>query len=440
MSNSVSPAVAAESSNASRPTAAVAPPKRRRRWFRWVCGLTVGLILLVIFLPSLAALPMFRGLLFSALFRGLNERVTVDQLSLGWFAPVRAGGVRLQGDQGKPPALAIDEIAGNSTLWNMLTRGELGEFRVDAPQVFLQFDQDGSNWERLIKQFHGAPKLDRSIKLNIVDAKILLQGPTSPAPWSLDKINTHVDFSPAIANSLGVPLITGDKLALLHEAELTPELCNDLLKYIVPSLAGVTTASGRVSLDIDKYSWPVGKPDAANLTGRLTLHSVEIGPGVVTSALAKAAWQGIKIPTSMTVAQNDTVEFWIENGRVHHRDFAFGLIDWQPDRLVRTHGSVGFDQTLDLHMRAPIPGAALLPENALRESLMKQEINVDFGGTLGQPTWNVRLPGGIDLTPARKALGDAFERRRERIQNNPQRPGLFHNRRRGGDESSKPMR
>jgi hypothetical protein len=254
-------------------------------------------------------------------------------------------------------------------------------------------------------------------------------------------LNTNVAFSPAVANSHGVPLIEGDKLVLMDNTELTPEICNDLLKYIVPTFAGVTRAAGRVSLEIDAYSWPIGKPDKADVKGRLILHSVEIGPGAITSTLAKAALEGVNLPNSMKVAKDDTVEFSIENGRVRHREFAFGLIDFQPDRLVHTHGSVGFDQSLDLHVEAPIPGAALLGEGAVRDTLMKQTINADFSGTLQQPTIKFGLNGGNGIDPLQvpKAIGNIFERVREHRQENPTRPGLLRNRRRGGDAPTKPM-
>jgi hypothetical protein len=442
MSDSTSTVTTADRPSSARTNSETAPaPRRKRRWLRWLCGTFVALALFLALLPTLAALPVFRGVLFSVLFPSLKQRVTLDELSLGWFSPIRAGGIRLQGDEGKTPALAIREVAGNATLWQMLMGGELGEFQITEPAVFVEFDQTGSNWERLIKEIHGSPQLDRTVKLKITDAKVSLQGPTSPQPWSLDKLSTNVSFSPAVANSHGVPLIEGDKLVLLHETELTPEICNDLLKYIVPTFAGVTSASGRASLEIDAYSWPIGKPNEANVKGRLILHSVEMGPGAITSAMAKAALEGINLPNSMKVAQDDTVEFSIEDGRVHHREFAFGLIDFQPDRLVRTHGSVGFDQSLDLHVQAPVPGAALLGEGTVRDALMKQQINIDFGGTLQQPTWKLGLNGASGLDPAqvRNAIGDILERRRERVKENPPRPGLLRNRRRGGDDAAKPM-
>ncbi len=431
MSELNSGAAAVGASGENRGASALMSPKRRY-WLRWLAGALAVFTFLVAFLPTIAAWPMFRGLLFGVLFRGLNERVSVDHLSLGWFSSIYAEGVRLQGDSNQRPALSIDKVAGNTTLWNILTGKELGEFHVVQPEIFVQFDENGSNWGRLIKELHGTPKLDRAVKIKIVDAKVLLQGSSSPQPWALDKLNANIAFSPAIANPHGVPLIEGSKLSLLRETELTPEMCNDLLKYIVPSFAGVARASGRVSLEINDYVWPIGKPDTAKVEGRLTLHSVDVSPGSITDSLA-GALQGMKLPTSLKVAQDDIVSFWIEQGRVYHKDFAFGLIDLQPDRLVRTHGSVGFDQTLDVVIEMPVIGSAYLPEGALRDALMQKSLTFELKGTFQDMQPRLRLPADGNLTPVLKTLGDLLERRQDKLRENPPRPGILRNRRRNNE-------
>jgi hypothetical protein len=190
---------------------------------------------------------------------------------------------------------------------------------------------------------------------------------------------------------------------------------------------------------VDQYSWPIGKPDAANVKGQLTLHSVDMGPGAIADSLSGVT-QGLNLPASLKVAQDDTVTFWIEKGRVHHKDFAFGLIDLQPDRLIRTHGSVGFDQTLDVVIDMPVIGSAYLPEGDLRDALMKKNLTIEVTGTLQAAKPKLRLPADTDLSPVLKGIGDLLERRQERLRENPpQRPGILRNRRRTGEES-KPMR
>lgn len=436
MSDSSSTIAATDSPTSARTNKPAAAPKRKRRWLRLLSGAFVALVLFTVFLPTLATLPIFRGMLFSVLFPSLKQRVTLDELSLGWFSPIRAGGIRLQGDEGKTPALTIREISGNATLWQMLTGGELGEFHIAEPAVFVEFDQTGSNWERLVKEIHGSPKLDRTIKLKITDAKVSLQGPTSPQPWSLDKLSTNVSFSPAVANAHGVPLIEGDKLVLMQEKELTPEICNDLLKYIVPTFAGVTRTSGRVSLAIEDYSWPIGKPDEANVQGQLTLHSVEIGPGTIAGSLVTIV-PGLNLPSTLKVIRDDVVPFWVDSGRVYHKDFALGLLEGQTEPVVGTEGSVGFDQSLDLLAKVHLPLSKQAPEGTIRNALANTTFNVAITGKFD--ALQFKLIPNAELAPLVKGAGDFIKRLQERNRENPDRPGLFRNRRRGSRDNPAPM-
>jgi hypothetical protein len=113
----------------------------------------------------------------------------------------------------------------------------------------------------------------------------------------------------------------------------------------------------------------------------------------------------------------------------------------QPDRLIRTEGSVGFDQTLDMVVDMPIVGSAYLPEGALRDALMKKNLTIEITGTLQAAKPKLRMPEGVDLSPVMKTFGDLMERRQERLRENPQpRPGILRNRRRGSDDEPKPMR
>src|SRR5690606_28946015 len=113
----------------------------------------------------------------------------------------------------------------------------------------------------------------------------------------------------------GVPLIEGSALTLLDRAELTPELCDDLLKYIVPSFAGVARADGHISLRADEYFWPIGKPNDARVSGQMVLHAVNMAPGEVADSFT-GLLDGLNLPRSFKVAQDDAVLFRIEEGRV----------------------------------------------------------------------------------------------------------------------------
>ena len=137
--------------------------------------------------------------------------------------------------------------------------------------------------------------------------------------------------------------------------ELTPEMCNDLLKFITPPLFQATRTSGKVSLELDQFSWPLGKPDAAQLNGRLTLHSVDVVPGPVTQLL-NSILQNKAAPLALQIAKDDVVAFNMHDGRVYHENLTFRLAAMQVELLVHSHGSVGLDESLDWFVEFQFPG------------------------------------------------------------------------------------
>ena len=46
-----------------------------------------------------------------------------------------------------------------------------------------------------------------------------------------------------------------------------------------PPLAGVATAEGTFSIELDECRIPLDAPERGDLTGRMTVHAVSIGPG-----------------------------------------------------------------------------------------------------------------------------------------------------------------
>jgi hypothetical protein len=161
---------------------------------------------------------------------------------------------------------------------------------------------------------------------------------------------------------------------------------------------------------------------------------VDVGPGAITKSLI-GRLESLKMPETMKVIQNDTVPFWIENGRVYHKDFALGLIDLQADPMIRTEGSVGFDQTLDLTVHGQIPADKVLPEGVLRDVLSNKTLTFNISGTLENRVVKLQMPNDGSLAPAMKVLGDLLDRRQEKLRENPSRPGIFRNRRRSATDS-----
>jgi translocation and assembly module TamB len=230
--------------------------------------------------------------------------------------------------------------------------------------------------------------------LEIVDGRLLLQGQSSPQPWPIEGMNLNLTLIPAAENTAGVPILHGQQARLMNQVELTPEMCNDLLKFITPPLFQATRTSGKVSLELDEFNWPLGKPDAAQLTGRLTLHSVEVVPGPVMQLL-NSLLQNRNAPLALQIAKDDEVSFHMHDGRVYHENLTFRLAALQVQMLIHSHGSVGLDESLDWFIEFQFPGldGVDLAGHPFMK-LLSQKPTLHIIGTLSQPKLS---PEGLAL-------------------------------------------
>jgi len=158
---------------------------------------------------------------------------------------------------------------------------------------------------------------------------------------------------------------------------INPHMCASALMYIAPVLAGVATAEGRFSIELDGCRIPLADPAQGELAGRMIIHSARIGPGPLVRELAVLL--GRESPAELS--RESTISFRMVDGRVYHRDLEMVF----PDLVIRTYGSVGLDQSLDITAEMPIPpkwrGSNKLVNSALRDQL----IRVPVGGTLTKP-------------------------------------------------------
>ena len=136
---------------------------------------------------------------------------------------------------------------------------------------------------------------------------------------------------------------------LVQRVQINPAMCGSLLQYIAPVLAGVTTAQGTFSIDLDDCRIPIGDMKKANMTGRFTVHSMVIGPGPMIHELATF----MSRETPAQLKRESVVPFQMVNGRVYHKDLELIF----PDITIRSSGSVGVVGPDDGH-HGPDAGAA----------------------------------------------------------------------------------
>jgi hypothetical protein len=188
---------------------------------------------------------------------------------------------------------------------------------------------------------------------------------------------------------------------LAERIQVTPELCAALLKYIAPVLADVTSSQGTFSVDLAGCHIPLGDLAKAEVAGRFTIHSMEVGPGPLVRQFAVLL--GRETPAKLR--QESTVLFRMVGGRVYHQ----GLELIFPEFTVRTHGSVGLDQTMNLMAEMPVPPKWLANTPRLAQTLRNQTISVPIAGTLSQPRLDQKAIADLSRQFLQKAAGNMIE-------------------------------
>ena len=192
---------------------------------------------------------------------------------------------------------------------------------------------------------------------------------------------------------------------LIQTAKLTPAVCASALGYALPAFANAAQADGTVSFDLAENRVPLTAPQSGTAKGVLTVHAANVSAGPLVTEIATAL--GAK-QTSMTLTREQQVPIKLENGRVHHENFAIQIGETQ----VTSSGSVGLDQTVSVVLDMPVPPkllSGLLANNPrAREALSKQRIKVPVGGTLKKPVLDNRGMNDSVQALARGAARDAL--------------------------------
>jgi hypothetical protein len=235
----------------------------------------------------------------------------------------------------------------------------------------------GLGWEWA--QVYGFP-----ISAGLLDAR-MSDGVVDFAPLRVQVSEGEGWALPQIRFGGGTAVLTLPRGASARQVKITPAMCDEALQYIVPALAGISLdpavtqladSEGRLSLEIAAGRVPLAHPESADVTGRLTLHSIEVGPGPLVREL------GVLMGEARTArfAPQTVVEFQVANGRVYHNSVEIEF----PDATVRTSGSVGLDQTLDLMVEMPVP-RKWIGDSSLGSALSRRTIRLPVGGTLSKP-------------------------------------------------------
>ena len=358
----------------------------------------------------------------------LKGDIRVEAASIGWFSPLSIRGLGLIPADGSPTPISVEQIRGDHGLLAILMeRGRLGRIDVTGLTLDLVFDeQHVSNLQQLLgrppkRPVSGkapgeppastgdAPVADEQVRVVVADAKIRVHGPWTKDRWESEPIDLEATLRRTVAGDREWSLAP---VTLLDHARLEPSVAAGVLAYAAPILADATRTGGEFSLVIDEARWPAGRGEEAIVSGMLTLHKVDVGPGPLVEGLVRVLPGRLPAPPTIRVAEASRVQFRQANRRVWHEGLAFGIpLVESGERLdIESAGSVGLDdRSLDLTLSLPIP-ADLPQERPLLAAIAGKTLRLRVAGNLDEP--QLKLDESLKQTVTAVA-GDVLENLRQ---------------------------
>ena len=372
-------------------------------------ALLLVVALLVVLLPSLILQAPARRWIMRDLLAQHGVDADIRHISLGWFKPLRVEGVKL-GPVDKPTLVRAERIESDRTLWSAITEGvELGRLSIDRPEIHLWMEKDSSNLEfpKLEealaredpanggeKQTAGPneaptpteaalPAERTRLTVDVRDASLFVKTPTMT-----EEVNVFsgLDLAAELNQDESGRTVLVPPGRILDHGKISPELCEGGLKYIVPILAEATWTKGEFSIDLDACIIDLDNPEESLVSGTLHVHSIEAG---IRNDLLAAAGKRVatllgKDVEAIHLADESKISFHVRDGLVWHDGVEFGLPRVSPDLVVRSAGSVSFDEQIDLTVEIPTP-LHLIADGAFAKALMGRSLVLKSTGTLEKP-------------------------------------------------------
>jgi len=175
----------------------VAPRRRRAARLRWRWLVAAGVVAaLVWFLPGLVAHTPLGGWLIARATSQLNGTLTVGRMSLGWFAPVVAGDLRVSDAQGQA-VMELAELRTGRSLLGLLTHlSDLGALDLNQPRLRVELRGDGSNIEDLLAEWLRSREstADVGLELSITQGELTLIDSRSGRRWTVDGLEGRLSL------------------------------------------------------------------------------------------------------------------------------------------------------------------------------------------------------------------------------------------------------
>jgi len=178
---------------------------------------------------------------------------------------------------------------------------------------------------------------------------------------------------------------------LVDQLQLTPENCRAWIQYVAPLVADATATQGRFSVATNGLRIPLENLNATRGDATIDMLGAQVGPGPLGQQLIAIANQIKSIvqgPDASPVTDQQAtwinlppqqIHAEIKHGRVFHENVQFRIGDLH----LRTSGSVGWDQTVDLLAEFVIP-AQWVANRPYLASLRDRPIAIPIRGSISR--------------------------------------------------------
>ena len=203
-------------------------------------------------------------------------------------------------------------------------------------------------------------------------------------------VNQVLQLKPLLDLRTANPMLVMGQGKILDHWNLTAEDSRTWIKFAAPLIADATSAEGQASIELEGANVPLFDPMKASARGQMEIHDLVVGAGPLAQQLLPMIDQikAILRPGSSSIQDRQTwlklnpqqIPIHVQEGRVYHEDFEMVY----KDLTIKTRGSVGFDQTMNMVAEIPIQDDWINGNRALA-SLKGKSIPIPIQGTIGKP-------------------------------------------------------
>jgi hypothetical protein len=204
---------------------------------------------------------------------------------------------------------------------------------------------------------------------------------------------------------------------IIENVELTDEVCDTWMKFIAPIMSQATRTEGRFSVELDETRVPFADPATANLSGRLTIVKGQVLPGplfteigglignIVATASGNSPRDLLGLDTPLVRMDRQQIQFKLQDRRMYHSPVDFKV----RNVVIRTHGSVGVDQTLDIVAEISF-SEELLARAKFLSQFRDRPLLLPIQGTLRKPKVDPQVVGRLAAEFGQNAIEGIINR------------------------------